>query len=111
MDSAPVLSALVRRRCRFVVVGSVARELLGESVCPADLDVVIDSAASLTPAVRRGVQGSVCVDRSGPKRAVATDTCRYGRIVRMRADVDVEWVLPRSTYPRNPTPSRNVQPR
>jgi hypothetical protein len=45
MDSSPVLSALVRRRCRFVVVGSVARELLGESVDPADLDVVIDSAA------------------------------------------------------------------
>ncbi len=51
MDSAPVLSALVRRRCRFVVVGSVARELLGESVCPADLDVVIDSAASQQAAI------------------------------------------------------------
>ena len=51
MDSAPLLSALVRRRCRFVVVGSVARELLGELVSPADLDVVIDSAASQQAAI------------------------------------------------------------
>ncbi len=37
----PVLEALVGRGCRFVVVGSAARGLLGESVCPADLDVVV----------------------------------------------------------------------
>jgi hypothetical protein len=51
MDSAPVLSALVRRRCRFVVVGSVARELSGESVSPADLDVVIETTASQRAAI------------------------------------------------------------
>lgn len=45
MDLAPVLSALVRRRCRFVVVGSAARELLGEPASPADLDLVIDATA------------------------------------------------------------------
>ena len=51
MDSAPVLSALVRRRCRFVVVGSVARELLGGPVSPADLDLVIDTTASQQAAI------------------------------------------------------------
>ena len=51
MDPAPVLTALIRRRCRFVVVGSVARGLLGELVCPADLDVVIEMAASERAAI------------------------------------------------------------
>ncbi len=51
MDASPVLSALIRCRCRFVVVGSVARELLGESVNPADLDVVIDVAVPKRAAI------------------------------------------------------------
>lgn len=51
MDPVPVLSALLRRRCRFVVVGSVARQMLGEEVCPSDLDVVIDAAPSERTAI------------------------------------------------------------
>jgi hypothetical protein len=44
VDAQPVLAAMFRRRCRFVVVGSVARQLSGEAVRPADLDIVIDTA-------------------------------------------------------------------
>jgi hypothetical protein len=51
MDPDPVLVSLIRRRCRFVVVGSVARLLLGEPVCPSDLDVVIDFATPERPAI------------------------------------------------------------
>ena len=38
---AAVLDVLVVHGCRFVVVGSAARQLLGELVVPADLDVVV----------------------------------------------------------------------
>ena len=38
---AAVVDALAVRGCRFVVVGSGARQLLGEQVTPADLDVVV----------------------------------------------------------------------
>lgn len=43
----PVLEALARRECRFVVVGSVARMLSGEKVATHDLDVVVDPSDSM----------------------------------------------------------------
>lgn len=66
------LGALVRHDCRFVVVGSCARALIGDPVRPHDLDVVIDAS----PDQRRRVTAAL-VDldaqvehRCGP-RAVA----------------------------------------
>ena len=44
MDVTPVVEALVEGRCRFVVVGSAARRLLGEQVTPNDLDIVVAAA-------------------------------------------------------------------
>src|SRR5688572_15267940 len=41
MDVMPVLEVLASHRVRFVVVGSAARQLVGEEVQPADLDVVL----------------------------------------------------------------------
>jgi hypothetical protein len=41
VDSIPILRALVRRGCRFVVVGSTARLLVGVDVVPNDLDIVV----------------------------------------------------------------------
>ena len=78
MDLAPLLSALVRRRCRFVVVGSVARELLGELVSPADLDVVIDSAASQQAAIIEAMI-ELMPDSS---RVIASGRCRRRRCCR-----------------------------
>lgn len=42
IDAIPIIDRLIAHECRFVVVGSWARRLLGESVEPADLDLVID---------------------------------------------------------------------
>ncbi len=42
----PVLDELVGAGCRFVVVGSAARRLLGEQVPVNDLDVVVDAVGS-----------------------------------------------------------------
>lgn len=39
-----VLGALLHHGCRFVVVGSAARALCGESVHPRDLDLVADTS-------------------------------------------------------------------
>lgn len=44
MRVEPVIKALTRHRCRFVVVGSVARALVGEDVVPHDLDLVVDAS-------------------------------------------------------------------
>lgn len=42
MDATPILESLTRHECRFVVVGSTARSLLGDPVVPRDLDLVVD---------------------------------------------------------------------
>ena len=39
-----VFDAMHRSRCRFVVVGSVARALAGERIVPHDLDVMVDAS-------------------------------------------------------------------
>lgn len=45
VELAAVLDALAARDCRFVVVGSGARQLLGELVTPSGLDVVVGAEA------------------------------------------------------------------
>lgn len=66
------LRTLVRHRCRFVVVGSTARALLGEDVRPHDLDIVIDASpdqrARLTAAL---VELDAQVEHHCGQRAVA----------------------------------------
>lgn len=42
----PLLDELTARGCRFVVVGSAARRLMGEQVSVNDLDVVVDGSVS-----------------------------------------------------------------
>jgi hypothetical protein len=44
VEVAPVLDALTGHGCRFVVVGSAARRLVGETVQVQDLDVLVDAA-------------------------------------------------------------------
>ena len=51
MAVGSILAVLCRRGCRFVVVGSTARWLTGEDVHPNDLDVVVDTAPVLRPAL------------------------------------------------------------
>lgn len=46
MDVVSVVGAFARYRCRFVVIGSAARALLGEAVRPQDLDIVVDGDAA-----------------------------------------------------------------
>lgn len=46
-----VLDVMCRRGCRFVVVGSVARALTGDSVNPKDLDIVVDASPAHRPAL------------------------------------------------------------
>lgn len=42
---------MCQRGCRFVVVGSVARSLTGDSVNPKDLDIVVDASLAQRPAL------------------------------------------------------------
>lgn len=46
-----VLHVLAVERCRFVVVGSAARALVGEPVTPRDLDIVVDGRPDARPAL------------------------------------------------------------
>lgn len=46
-----MLHVLAAGRCRFVVVGSTARALVGEAVEPHDLDIVVDSRPDARPAL------------------------------------------------------------
>jgi hypothetical protein len=56
MEVGPLLETFLFYRCRFVVVGSAARLLLGETVTPADLDIVVatgpDDRRNLVAALR-----------------------------------------------------------
>jgi hypothetical protein len=66
------LRTLVRHRCRFVVIGSTARALVGEQVRPHDLDVVIENS----PDQRRRVTAALVdldahVEHRNGRRAVA----------------------------------------
>jgi hypothetical protein len=55
----PILKGLADANCRFVVVGSVGRALVGESVVPRDLDIVADAS----PDARAGLVSAL--DRAG----------------------------------------------
>ena len=74
MDARPILTTLVARGCRFVVVGSTARRLLGESVEPADLDVVVaDSIDNRRALIDSMIElKAKLVDGWGARRIVAT---------------------------------------
>jgi hypothetical protein len=55
MESTAILDALMANGCRFVVVGSTARLLCGETVVPNDLDIVVDASAEQRPLLRRAL--------------------------------------------------------
>lgn len=49
MDAEPILETIAEYGCRFVVIGSTARRLLGEAAVPADLDIIVGNAAADRP--------------------------------------------------------------
>ena len=73
MRPTAVLLALNNAGCRYVVVGSAARALVGEDIEPNDLDVVIGSSVtdrSAVVAALSGIGGTVaCRGRSAPLTA------------------------------------------
>lgn len=65
-----VLAALAQAGCRFVVIGSVARALVGEDLVAHDLDVVVDPSATGRRRLVRVLAefGATIETRSGVRR-------------------------------------------
>ena len=76
-----VLGAMHDHGCRFVVVGSVARVLVGEQGHPNDLDVVIDTSA--------GGRKNLC--RALQDVAARVETRHGWRPVERRLSLPWEW--------------------
>ncbi len=67
----PVLDELIGRGCRFVVVGSAARWLLGEQVPVNDLDIVVEgSVSNRAPVIDALVAVGGVVERRRGRRAL-----------------------------------------
>jgi hypothetical protein len=43
--ASPILEVLAEYECRYVVIGSTARALMGQPIVPRDVDIVVDGSA------------------------------------------------------------------
>jgi hypothetical protein len=68
VDVVPVLRTLIDHGCRFVVIGSAARQLAGEAIAPHDLDIIVSADPSDRPRLRDALIELGATTRHGLER-------------------------------------------